>query len=264
MGGGCVSTVFAVQLADGRQVVAKADESAEKGLDVEAAMLGYLARNTDLPVPDVLYSSVELLVLERLPGGSRFSPEAEEDAARCLSQLHQIGAPAYGFGYATRIGGLVQPNNFHTSWVDFFRECRLQHMAAEAAQAHRLPATTHTRLLKLCDQLDRWLVEPAAGPSLVHGDVWTTNVLADGRRITGFLDPAIYFASAEVELAFVALFNTFGDRFFDRYNEHNAIAGGFFEVRRDILNLYPLLVHVRLFGGSYISMVERTLSRFGY
>lgn len=78
-----------------------------------------------------------------------------------------------------------------------------------------------------------------------------------------FIDPAIYVAHAEIELAFTTLFSTFGAAFYERYAEHRPIAEGFFEQRRDLYNLYPLLVHVRLFGGSYVGSVENTLGRFG-
>jgi len=107
------------------------------------------------------------------------------------------------------------------------------------------------------------LIEPAK-PSLIHGDAWTGNILALNDQIIGFLDPAIYFADAEIELAFTTLFGTFGDSFFGRYEEIRPIEPGFLEARLDIYNLYPLLVHVRLFGGSYVSSVERVLKRFGF
>ena len=100
--------------------------------------------------------------------------------------------------------------------------------------------------------------------SLIHGDVWTTNVLARNGRVTGFIDPAIYYAHAEIELAFTTLFGTFDEDFLRRYEELRPIAPGFMEVRRDIYNLYPLLVHVRLFGGGYVASVESILHRFGF
>jgi fructosamine-3-kinase len=93
--------------------------------------------------------------------------------------------------------------------------------------------------------------------------MWGGNVLAQKGQITGFVDPAIYYADAEIELAFSTLFSTFGDDFFSRYQEHRPLAPGFFEERRDIYNLYPLLVHVCLFGGSYVNSVDAILKRFG-
>lgn len=93
--------------------------------------------------------------------------------------------------------------------------------------------------------------------------MWTTNILAQGDRITGFIDPAIYYGHPEVELAFITLFGTFEQPFFDHYHEIRPISTGFFEERCDLYNLYPLLVHTRLFGGSYGTAIERTLHQFG-
>ena len=135
-------------------------------------------------------------------------------------------------------------------------------MAGEAHRVGNLPARAMARIETLAARLDRWIKEPST-PSLIHGDMWGGNVLAKGGRIAGFVDPAIYYADAEIELAFSTLFSTFGDSFFRRYAEHRPIRPGFFEERRDLLNLYPLLVHVRLFGGSYVQSVERTLAKFG-
>ena len=94
--------------------------------------------------------------------------------------------------------------------------------------------------------------------------MWGGNVLVREGRIAGFVDPAIYYADAEIELAFSTLFSTFGEPFFARYGEIRPMRPGFFEQRRDIYNLYPLLVHTRLFGGHYAGAVKRTLKRFGY
>jgi fructosamine-3-kinase len=98
---------------------------------------------------------------------------------------------------------------------------------------------------------------------LIHGDIWTTNVLAHQDKITAFIDPAIYYAHAEMELAYITLFNTFGTAFFQQYHALRPIEPGFFEERRDIYNLYPLLVHVRLFGGGYVGSVAQILDHFG-
>ena len=87
--------------------------------------------------------------------------------------------------------------------------------------------------------------------------------MSAGDRITGFLDPAIYFAHPEIELAFITLFSTAGDRFLEVYHERHPRVDGFVDARRLIYNLYPLLVHVRLFGGHYVESVDATLRRFG-
>jgi fructosamine-3-kinase len=88
-------------------------------------------------------------------------------------------------------------------------------------------------------------------------------VLASGDRITAFLDPALYYADPEIELAFISLFNSFGNAFLHHYVELREIGGAFFDTRRDLYNLYPLLMHVYYFGGGYLDSVRATLDRFG-
>lgn len=263
LGGGSIGEVYRVKLVDNTVIVAKVDKGKLPQLALEGYMLRYLAENSRLPVPAVLHSSDRLLLLEYLPGESRFSAGAQQQAAELLAGLHNISAAAYGFERDTLIGGLHQPNPWTTSWLAFFREQRLIYMGEEARRAGRLPGEIMARLERFCGRLDRWLAEPER-PSLIHGDAWTGNVLAVGNRISGFLDPALYFADAEIELAFTTLFGTFGRPFFERYEEARPLRPGFFEERRDIYNLYPLLVHVRLFGGGYLQSVSQVLAQFGF
>lgn len=260
LGGGCVGRVYRVDLADGNSVVAKIG-GADSGLAVEGFMLRYLAR-AGLPVPEVLHADDRLLLMGFVATDGGLTAAAEADAAELLARLHSVTAEGFGFERSTRIGGLVQPNPWTPGWIDFFAEHRLLAMGRRALEARRLPPRLMGRIESLAGRLGRWLAEPAA-PSLIHGDVWGGNVLARGGRIAAFVDPAIYFADSEIELAFATLFGTFGRPFFDRYHALRPLRPGFFEERRDLYNLYPLLVHVRLFGGSYVGEVERTLERFG-
>lgn len=261
--GGDVGQVYLIATEDGSQFVVKIDNGYEPCLDIEGFMLDYLLENSSLPVPRRLYSSPQLLIMSYIPGKSTFSSEAQEHGAELLAELHNLTAPAFGLDRPTLIGGLHQPNGWSDSWLSFFAEQRLIYMAGQGVSAGRLPLATARRLENLAGRLDKWLEEPSQ-PALIHGDVWTTNVLAAGNRITCFLDPAIYYASPEIELAFITLFNTFGESFFRRYQEIRPISPGFFTERRDIYNLYPLLVHVRLFGGGYVGSVNAILSRFGF
>ncbi len=260
--GGCVGQVYRLEMAGGTQLVAKVDDRPEPNLDIAGFMLEYLAQHSDLPVPEVLHSTPRLLVISFLPGRSQFSSNAQGHAAELLATLHNINAPQYGLERDTLIGSLHQPNPWMDSWVDFFRTQRLLYMAGDAYRAGRISATLLRRVEQFAGKLERWLMEPDR-PGLIHGDVWSANVLADGQRITGFIDPAIYYADPEIELAFITLFSSFGADFFTAYREQRPISPGFFETRRDIYNLYPLLVHCRLFGGGYPTSVARILDRFG-
>jgi fructosamine-3-kinase len=262
LSGGCIGEVYKVRLADGTAVVAKVDDGPQPKLAVEGFMLRYLAEKSRLPVPAVLSSVPGFLLMAFLSGRNHFPPVVQEDAAELLAALHSITEKAYGFEQDTLIGGLHQPNPWYDSWVDFFREQRLLYMGREAMEAGRLPVALFKRLEAFSNRLEKWLPEPEQ-PSLIHGDAWSGNILASSERKTGFVDPAIYYADPEIELAFTTLFGTFGEPFFERYSAIRPLRPGFQEERRDIYNLYPLLVHVRLFGGSYVSSVDQTLHRFG-
>jgi fructosamine-3-kinase len=262
MGGGCIGEVYRVDLDSGTPLVAKVDREGKSHLEREAYMLRYLREKGALPVPEVYHGSETLLLMEFVEGSSSFSEGAERHAAELLAALHGITADSYGHERDTLIGNLNQPNPWTQSWVEFFRDQRLLYLANVAHDARRLPPEDLTRIRRLAGKLEDYLEEPER-PSLIHGDVWSANVLAKGDRISALLDPAIYHADAEIELSFISLFNSFGEPFLEHYAEIRPIRPGFFEVRRDLYNLYPLLVHVYFFGGGYLASVRSTLSRFG-
>ncbi|MEX2219473.1 MAG: fructosamine kinase family protein [Phycisphaerales bacterium] len=214
LSGGCVGDVATATMPDGSRVVVKSAGAGGK-LDIEGWMLEYLRGHSALPVPRVLHAGPSLLVMEFAEGESRFDAGAEAHAAELLAGLHGNTADGYGLERDTLIGGLDQPNGWMGSWVEFFRERRVLHMASEAHAAGRLPDRTLDRVKRAAERLPAVLEEPGA-PALLHGDVWTTNVLARGGRVTAFLDPAVYYGHPEVELAFITLFGTFGGAFFER------------------------------------------------
>lgn len=258
--GGQIGSVRRVDLADGSSVVAKTGETS---LEVEAFMLEALATESKLPVPDVYDADSDLLVLEYVPGTTNHGPTVARDAADHLARLHDVGAEAFGFERDTLTGPVRQPNPWTDSWIEFYREQRLAHVAGLALESGSLSPSVAKRLGTLCSELEELLSEPAA-PALIHGDVWTTNVLSRNGEVTAFLDPATYYAHPEVELAYVDWTGTFGEEFFERYRERRGIEAGFFERRRHVYRLYPLLVHVHLFGGWYPGRLAATLERLGY
>jgi fructosamine-3-kinase len=263
--GGSIAEVYGVTLADGQRMAVKVADASNSTstLMIEAEMLTYLAAHSPLPLPDVLHSEPSLLVLSWLDGDSQMSAAVQRDAADHIAALHQVRGSSFGFASDTVIGPLPQPNPQSDTWLPFFRDHRLLYMARLASESHQLPDDLYAQLEQLASRLDRWLTEPDF-PALLHGDLWTTNMLAKDGRITGFLDPAIYYGHPEMDLAYSTLFGTFGQPFFERYAELNPAwdQRGFFAQRRDLYNLWPLLVHVRLFGGGYVRSVREIVSRY--
>lgn len=227
-------------------------------------MLGELERLSAIPVPHVHHAEPGLLVMDYIENdGGPITPAVERDAAALVASLHAVRGSSFGYGRDTLIGPLPQVNTPSALWLPFFAEHRLLAMGRMAMARGALPAGEMRRLERLAEDLDAYLLEPEH-PALLHGDLWGGNILVRGERIAGFVDPAISFGHPEIELAFSTLFGTFGSAFFDAYEERRPLQPGFHELRKDIYNLYPLLVHVRLFGAGYLGGIVRTLNRLGF
>ncbi len=259
--GGCVSDVMRVDLANGGRVVIKVGDEGT-GLTQEAFRLRYLAEKTRLPVPDVLHADTRVLVISYVETGGGITAAAQEHAAELLAELHGVSADAFGFDQGSMSGGLLKPSPWTESWIEFFREHRIRFTAKAALDSGNLPRELMPRLEDLAARIETWLIEPAH-PALIHGDMWTGNVLCLDGRVAAFVDPSCYYAHPEQELAYSTLFGTFGKPFFRRYHEIRPIEAGFFEQRLHLYNLYHLLIHVRLFGGPYVGATEDTLRYYG-
>lgn len=253
-----------VRLADGRHLAVKAIEAGAArapDLTLEAYMLGELARLSQLPVPQVHYADASLLVMDCVEhDGGGITPSVERHAGELIARLHATPREAFGYARDTLIGPLAQPNPKAARWVPFFRDHRLMFMARTAHEEGSLPASLLARIELLAERIGDYLSEPPF-PSLLHGDLWTGNVLVRGERIAGLVDPAIYCGHPEIELAFATLFGTFGSEFFTAYEGSLPLEPGFHEERREIYNLYPRLVHVRLFGSGYLAGIDATLRK---
>ncbi|MBX3364869.1 MAG: fructosamine kinase family protein [Phycisphaeraceae bacterium] len=264
LGGGGWTSVHLVELDDGRRVVVKRSNSLD--LRIEAAMLDVLADRSNLPTPRVEHVSAGILVMAYVAADSPIDARAERHAADLLADLHTRISPdgTYGLHFDGLIGALPQRNTPCVSWVEFYREHRLLAMMHHAGP--NLRSGTVARLERLASRLGE-MAPDRPRPSLLHGDVWSGNVLVDHGRIAALIDPAAYYGHAEVELAFIELFSTFGDAFFEQY----ASAAGWSAAdrreyarhRRDLYTVYPLLVHVALFGAGYLGQLEQCLSRLG-
>ena len=260
LSGGQVGSAVRCTLTDGREIVAKTSPGTP--LDVEAYMLRTLRERSNLPVPEVLYASEDLLVQTFVEGSSRVGAEAERDAGRLLAELHGVRAERFGLERDTLLGPFRLDNTWNASWPQFYAEQRLLPLAEEAARRGQLPVEDRRRVERLAAELpDRFDADPT--PALIHGDVWGGNVLARGERIAAFLDPATYYADAEVELAFIDLFHTFGEAFYRAYEERGPIDSGYRRWRRGLYQVAPLLVHVALFGSTYLGGLRARLVALG-
>ncbi len=272
LGGGCIADATRVDLEDGRSVVLKIMEPRPQPGDLkpatlmdEAFMLNRLRQSGTVPVPTVLYADHKHLVLDYIANdGTGFQGAAQVSLADHIAALHGVTVPRFGFDRPTPVGPLQRCNDWSADWVDFLVAHRLMFLGGLADRAGNLPGGCLSRLEMLCARLDQWI--PRAGSagcaSLIHGDLWSGNVLYRDGKLAALIDPAVYFADAEIELAFMTLFGGIGDAFFDRYREHRPIDPLFFEERRAVYHLEPLLAHAWFFGGGYGSRADDILKHF--
>lgn len=261
LAGGMISQVLRVELVGGESVVAKIGDGGHD-LTIEAYMLRYLRERSGLPTPAVLHDEPTLLLMEFVDGRIEWEGAALRHLGELLARCHQVSSSCYGLERDTLIGPLHQPNPQMTSWIAFFREQRLQYMIGIARESGYLPAELERRLRRMADKLDQYLIEPAK-PALIHGDMWKTNVISRAGRVAGIIDPALYFAHNEMELAYMTLFGGTGEAFFSAYADTIPIDDDFYATRRHIYNLYPLLIHLTLFGAKYLQPIHEALARFG-
>ena len=261
VGGGDINEAFRVTLADGRTVFVKTNERADPNMfRAEARGLTWLAEARALRVPEVLAFSPgtapAFLVLEHLSPGKRV-PDFDERLGRGLALLHRSGAPSFGLDHDNFIGRLPQGNGSLPTWPEFYRERRLLPQLVLASERGHAPAGLTRGFERLFARLDD-LVGPPEPPARLHGDLWGGNLHVDDRGEPCLVDPAVYGGHREMDLAMMRLFGGFSPAVFEAYGEAFPLSDCH-EERVALYQLYPLMVHVNLFGGSYVSAVVRAL-----
>jgi len=264
LAGGDINDAYEVTLGDGREVFVKCNVSAPNDMFVaEARGLGWLAEAKALRLPAVLAASgandlTPFLALELIRPAPR-APDFDERLGRGLAALHRHGAPAFGLDHDNYIGRLPQKNAFVVTWPEFYRVRRLGPQLKAAADAGLAPARLRRDFERLFAQLED-LCGPAEPPARLHGDLWGGNLITDDRGEPCLIDPAVYGGHREIDLAMMKLFGGFGPRVFEAYKTSFPLADGYRE-RVPLYQLYPLMVHVNLFGGGYLPQVEAALAR---
>lgn len=261
--GGSINQTFQLKLEKGivfiklnqRVAFPKMFELEQKGLDL-------LRKYTALKVPRVIgigdFEDQSFLLLEYLEKGSE-KKGFWTSFGKGLADLHACKADFHGLGYQNYIGSLPQPNHKKESWVEFFAENRLLFQAKMAFDRGLISQQTMTQIEKLCAKLE--ILFPAEEASLLHGDLWSGNFLCTKDEGAALLDPAVYFGNREIDIAMSHLFGGFHAEFYQAYNESYPLQEGW-EERIELCNLYPLLVHVNLFGQAYSNRVQSALKRY--
>ncbi|HPA13528.1 MAG TPA: fructosamine kinase family protein [Bacteroidales bacterium] len=228
----------------------------------EAAGLKMLHTTGEIDVPEVIhfgnsgdYSFLLLTYIEQGKEKSNFWMEF----AKQLAALHSHKAPQFGLDYDNYMGSLYQHNTFHNRWINFFIQERLERQVRLARDRGNISSADVSAFERLYKKLEE--IFPETKPSLVHGDLWSGNFMINENGLPSLIDPAVYYGHPEVDIAMSTLFGGFADSFYETYNQSNPLEKGW-QQRLDYYNLYPLMIHVNLFGESYLRAVRRIIQKF--
>lgn len=232
---------------------------------VEAKGLELLrSANSGLRIPSVVAwkrpepETPGFLVLEYIAEGSGRSSDSFQFGVD-LAKLHATKAKKFGLAYNNYIGNLPQKNGEFDDWNSFFVERRINPQLKMAVDSGKLSRELLKNWKRLINQLDDLM--PSCKPSLLHGDLWGGNYLFDRNGKAVLIDPAVYYGHPEMDLSFTKMFGGFSSEFYQGYETISPVEDGFSE-RVPIYNMYPLLVHVNLFGGHYTSHFSRFIQSF--
>lgn len=261
VGGGDINDAFKVELVGGPALFVKVPPDgssfASTMYEAEADGLAWLAETGAIAVPSVVGVGRRWLALTWVERGQP-ALDYDERLGRSLAQLHRFGARSFGLAYDNFIGPLPQANTALPDWPTFYAERRLLPMLVRA-RSNGVSMDTSRRIETLCADLANRCGDPEPAARL-HGDLWAGNAFPDASGRPVLVDPAVYGGHREVDLAMMRLFGGFGERTFAAYHEAYPLAAGWRE-RVALYQLYPLLVHVAVFGRGYAGQLDDTLRR---
>ena len=258
LGGGSINSVFLVELEKSK-IVLKINDSLRFPGMFENEKKGLLKLNASgVQTPQVIFErsrdNLAFLALEYIPNGNFGNWELFGEK---LAALHTNKNEFFGLDYDNYIGSLRQVNKKENNWKGFYSNQRLLHLTKFAFDKELLSKTDSKKMEELCNKLDTYL--PFAKPSLIHGDLWSGNLIFDGQGKPVFIDPAIYYGHPEMDWAMLSLFGSYPETAIKSYCNIIPLENNYFE-REKIYQLYPLLVHLILFGRSYYRDISETLN----
>jgi protein-ribulosamine 3-kinase len=196
------------------------------------------------------------LLMEYIHPG-RKSSSFYADFGRSLARLHRHTSDYFGLDRNNYMGSLPQSNKKHADWVSFFVEERIEKQVSIARAC--LSSSDLSAFTRLYNRLGELM--PAEPPALLHGDLWSGNYIVSKEGGAYLIDPAVYYGHREIDIAMTTLFGGFEGDFYASYHEEYPLKEGWRE-RIDLFNLYPLLIHLNLFGEGYLGSIQRIIKKF--
>lgn len=261
LSGGCINHVHRLQTSGGDFCIKYNFRDRFPDMFIaEADGLSLLKSAGEIKVPDVIGTgeagSYSYILLEYIDSGRRI-PSFMQEFGRSLARLHRHSAAYFGHTMDNYMGSLPQGNAKKETWNSFFVEERLKRQV-DMAQGH-FSVSDLAAFDRLYSRMEDLI--PVEPPAMIHGDLWGGNYMvgADGKAC--LIDPAAYYGHREADIAMTTLFGGFDDPFYSAYNEEYPLEKGWRQ-RLDIFKLYPLLIHLNLFGSGYLGSIVSIIRKF--
>ena len=259
--GGIICRTRRLRTASGTSVVTKQIQAPMPGFfRGEAAGLAAIA-GVGWRVPQVLMARQDVLVLEDLGHAHPPADDYWEQLARAWARLHGRLGSRFGWECDLHYGVLLQDNRWRQDGWDFYADTRLRCWLERPRCTELLDRTDRRNLERVADRL-RQLV-PSQGPALLHGDLWSGNLLVDDHGAPAAVDPSVHYGWPEADLHNAWIFGPWPTRFWDAYRECHHLEPGWRE-RLDLLALPHLLgmVEHACDLAEVVPWTKRELARF--
>lgn len=262
--GGNFNLAVRVKLKNEEEYFIKWNQGDHQGLfEAEAKNLDLMGKTSSISVPSVIGAGAmeekEYLMMECIPSGEKVA-KYWPDFGEKIALLHKNTSPkGHGLDYTNYLGAASQVNTWNKDGVAFFTENRLRKQLAQAVYDRKIDCALETKFESLFEKLPSLL--PNEASALIHGDLWSGNAMTNPDGLITLVDPACYYGLREAEIAFTTMFGGFDEAFYEAYNANFPIQKGFHE-RIPLYNLYPLLVHVNLFGEGYLPAVKKIVDTY--
>lgn len=259
VGGGCINNGEILNTASGKSFFLKTNQGAAADMfacEAEGLNALRVPGGPRLPIPYVY--GADFILLEDLAPAER-AADYWSTFGRQLAFVHKQAYRSFGFPHDNYIGSTPQLNSWSDDGYKFFGEYRLVSQAQLAQRRGLLDGIALKRIERLCIRLPDLV--PKQPASLIHGDLWSGNAMTDSAGGPAIIDPAAHYGWAEADLAMTDLFGAFPSQFYEAYNETRPLEAGF-RGRFPIYNLYHLLNHLNIFGGSYLGQVLSVVNSY--
>lgn len=263
IGGGSINAAFKISTDDGHWFLKfNAAQAHPKMFKSEFQGLKLLADSNTIRIPKPFYfhegDQYSCILMEWIDQQTRLT-DFWTQFAQQLAQMHQKSEAYFGLDFDNYMGSLPQKNNKHADFISFFIQERLEPQIKQA----RDDGYISRKHIQQCERLYMELssIIPSEKSALVHGDLWSGNFMNDELGNPVIMDPATYFGHREVDIAMTTMFGGFSAEFYHQYQNFFPMEADW-ENRMDYYKLYPILIHINLFGYSYVGSFERIVSRF--